>query len=117
MFKGIRLIPDDTKLKFMQISRYGYLVSGILCALSILLFAVLVDSIAEAVAAVRRLDRLDRGGVRHDFEQRFSVSRQAEQYEQLYRRVIDVHADPMAQDGRHPLHRPSPPPNPLLHAS
>jgi preprotein translocase subunit SecF len=40
MFKGIRLIPDDTKLKFMQISRYGYLVSGILCALSLLLFAV-----------------------------------------------------------------------------
>jgi preprotein translocase SecF subunit len=40
MFKGIRLIPDDTKYKFMRISRFGYLVSGILCALSIILFAV-----------------------------------------------------------------------------
>jgi preprotein translocase subunit SecF len=40
MFKGIRLIPDDTTYKFMQISRFGYLVSGILCALSILLFVV-----------------------------------------------------------------------------
>lgn len=40
MFKGIRLIPDDTKYKFMQISRFGFLISGILCALSILLFVV-----------------------------------------------------------------------------
>jgi preprotein translocase SecF subunit len=37
--KGIRLIPDDTKIPFMRFSRYGYLVSGILCAASILLFA------------------------------------------------------------------------------
>ena len=37
--KGIRLIPDDTKIPFMKFSRYGYLVSGILCAASILLFA------------------------------------------------------------------------------
>jgi preprotein translocase subunit SecF len=36
--KGIRLIPDDTKIRFMRVSRYGYLVSGILCAASILLF-------------------------------------------------------------------------------
>jgi preprotein translocase SecF subunit len=37
--KGIRLIPDDTKIPFMRFSRFGYLVSGILCAASILLFA------------------------------------------------------------------------------
>lgn len=36
--KGIRLIPDDTKIPFMRYSRFGYLVSGILCAASILLF-------------------------------------------------------------------------------
>jgi preprotein translocase subunit SecF len=36
--KGIRLIPDDTKIPFMRFSRYGYLASGILCAASILLF-------------------------------------------------------------------------------
>jgi preprotein translocase subunit SecF len=35
---GIRFIPDDTKLKFMQISRFGFFVSGILCTLSIILF-------------------------------------------------------------------------------
>jgi glycosyltransferase involved in cell wall biosynthesis len=78
---------------------------------------VLVDSIAEAVAAVRQLDRLDRQAVRRDFEQRFSVTRQAEQYEQLYRRLIDVHTDPAAQDGNRPLHRPCPPRDPLLHAA
>ncbi len=36
--KGIRLIPDDTKIPFMRFSRFGYLVSGVLCAASILLF-------------------------------------------------------------------------------
>jgi glycosyltransferase involved in cell wall biosynthesis len=72
---------------------------------------VLVNSIAEAVAAVRQLDRLDRRAVRRDFEQRFSVSRQAEQYEQLYRHLIDVQA------GQRPLHSPCPPRDPLLHAA
>ncbi len=38
--KGIRLIPDDTKIPFMRYSRFGYLVSGILCAASILLFVL-----------------------------------------------------------------------------
>jgi glycosyltransferase involved in cell wall biosynthesis len=78
---------------------------------------VLVDSIAEAVAAVRQLDRLDRRAVRRDFEQRFSVTRQAEQYEQLYRHLIDVHKDPGAQDSNRPLHCPCPPCDPLLHAA
>jgi preprotein translocase SecF subunit len=36
--KGIRLIPDDTKIPFMRFSRFGYLLSGILCAASLLLF-------------------------------------------------------------------------------
>ena len=36
--KGIRLVPDDTKIPFMRFSRYGYLLSGILCAASLLLF-------------------------------------------------------------------------------
>lgn len=40
MFKGIRLIPDNTKYKFMRISRLGFLLSGILCTLSVLLFAI-----------------------------------------------------------------------------
>lgn len=39
MFKPIRLIPDDTKIPFMRVSRFGFFISGILCAASILLFA------------------------------------------------------------------------------
>lgn len=34
----IRFIPDDTKIAFMRLSRFGFFVSGILCAASILLF-------------------------------------------------------------------------------
>jgi preprotein translocase subunit SecF len=36
--KPIRLIPDDTKIGFMRFSRYGYIVSGLLCLASVLLF-------------------------------------------------------------------------------
>ncbi len=37
-WKPIRFIPDDTKFAFMRVSRFGFFVSGILCAASILLF-------------------------------------------------------------------------------
>ena len=30
--KGIRLVPDDTKIPFMRFSRFGYCLAGILCA-------------------------------------------------------------------------------------
>ena len=36
--KPIRLIPDDTKIVFMRLSRYGYVASGFLCLASVLLF-------------------------------------------------------------------------------
>ena len=36
--KPFRLIPDDTKIRFMRFSRYGYVASGILCLASVLLF-------------------------------------------------------------------------------
>ncbi len=39
-WKPLRLVPDDTKIPFMRLSRYGFFLSGILCALSIALFAV-----------------------------------------------------------------------------
>jgi glycosyltransferase involved in cell wall biosynthesis len=78
---------------------------------------LLVDSVAEAVAAAGQLERLDRRAVRRDFEQRFSVTRQAEQYEQLYRHLIDVHADPAAEEINRPVHHPCPPRDPLLHAA
>jgi preprotein translocase SecF subunit len=36
--KGIRLVPDGTTIPFMRFSRFGYFLSGILCAASLLLF-------------------------------------------------------------------------------
>ncbi|MCT0225527.1 glycosyltransferase family 4 protein [Synechococcus sp. CS-1328] len=50
----------------------------------------LVASIEEAIAAVRRLEQLDRSRVRSHFEVCFSVTRQAEDYEQLYRHLIQA---------------------------
>ena len=47
----------------------------------------LVNSIDEAVDAVRRLDRLPRAGVRACFERRFTVERMAADYVDLYRRM------------------------------
>jgi glycosyltransferase involved in cell wall biosynthesis len=75
---------------------------------------VLVDTIQEAVAAVRRLEHLDRLAVRRDFETRFSVTHQARQYERLYQHLAETHAAPGTQ---RPLHRPCPPRDPLLHAA
>jgi len=49
---------------------------------------LLVDSIEAAVEAVRDLERLDRSEVRACFEQRFSVARQAADYERIYQRLI-----------------------------
>jgi preprotein translocase subunit SecF len=39
-WKPIRFVPDDTKIPFMRVSRFGYFVSGVLCALAIALFAI-----------------------------------------------------------------------------
>jgi preprotein translocase SecF subunit len=57
-WKPIRLIPDDTKYLFMRLSRFGFFVSGILCALSILLFATIglnygIDFTGGTVMTVR----------------------------------------------------------------
>jgi preprotein translocase subunit SecF len=38
-WKPIRFVPDGTTIPFMRLSRFGFFLSGILCALSILLFA------------------------------------------------------------------------------
>lgn len=40
MYKPIRFIKDDTKIRFMLWSRYGYFASGIACLASILLFVL-----------------------------------------------------------------------------
>jgi preprotein translocase SecF subunit len=36
--KPLRLVPDDTKIRFMRYSRYGFFISGVLSFLSILAF-------------------------------------------------------------------------------
>jgi preprotein translocase SecF subunit len=38
MFRGVRFVPDDTRIPFMRMSRYGFFVSGVLCVLALLLF-------------------------------------------------------------------------------
>lgn len=38
MFKPIRFIPDDTKIKFMLVSRYGYFASGLACLAAVIMF-------------------------------------------------------------------------------
>jgi preprotein translocase subunit SecF len=37
-YKPIRFIPDDTKIPFMRLSRFGFFVSGLLCLGALLLF-------------------------------------------------------------------------------
>jgi len=48
----------------------------------------LVDSIGEAVAAVRASKRLSRSAVRASVERRFGVDRMVDEYVALYRRVV-----------------------------
>jgi len=51
-----------------------------------------VGSIEAAADAVRGIDRLDRRLVRANFERRFSVARQAQDYLALYRSLIEAKA-------------------------
>lgn len=44
----------------------------------------IVETIGEAVAAIERIDSLDRWGVRHRFEQRFTAERMARDYVRIY---------------------------------
>ena len=47
----------------------------------------IVDTIEEAVAATRRIARLDRAKVRSEFERRFTVERMARDYLEIYRNL------------------------------
>ena len=49
----------------------------------------IVDSVAEAVEAVKLVGQLPRADVRRQFETRFSAGRMAGDYLELYRRMID----------------------------
>jgi glycosyltransferase involved in cell wall biosynthesis len=48
----------------------------------------IVDSIDESVAAVQRLGELDRGTVRAQFEERFTVERMTREYVEIYRQMV-----------------------------
>jgi glycosyltransferase involved in cell wall biosynthesis len=50
----------------------------------------LVDDFDEAVAAIGRLDEIDRQACRRAVEQRFTVERMADEYFALYKRVLGV---------------------------
>jgi len=55
----------------------------------------IVESVAEAVDAVRRIDTLCRGEVRAVFERRFTAERMARDYVEIYRKLIEGRARPM----------------------
>ncbi|NHT77088.1 glycosyltransferase involved in cell wall biosynthesis [Rhizobium sp. PP-F2F-G38] len=48
----------------------------------------IVDSEEEAVAAIGQIDRLDRRAIRERFEQRFTARRMAQDYLEIYRRLL-----------------------------
>jgi glycosyltransferase involved in cell wall biosynthesis len=57
-----------------------------------------VESLDEAVdAAVEKLPSIDRRKVRQVFEERFSVSRMASDYVQVYQRLISGHKKPISR--------------------
>ncbi len=59
----------------------------------------MVDNIDGAVAAVRRLGSIDRAICRQVFEERFSAERMAEDYVEIYKRVLDRQDSPSVAGG------------------
>jgi len=59
-----------------------------------------VDNIDEAVAAVNRLEWLDRHDCRRAFENRFDAARMAEEYVAIYRRLAGHALEPGGSDSR-----------------
>jgi glycosyltransferase involved in cell wall biosynthesis len=52
-----------------------------------------VDSLDEAVEAVRRVEWLDRRDCRKEFEERFDCARMAQDYLQVYRRLVHAESE------------------------
>jgi preprotein translocase subunit SecF len=62
--KPLRLIPDDTKIQFMRLSRFGFFLSGLLCLASILAFFFIglnigVDFKGGTVVTIRTVEAAD----------------------------------------------------------
>ena len=53
-----------------------------------------VDTIEDAVAAVRRIEELDRVKVRAEFERRFTAERMAHDYVSIYQQLAAAHSRP-----------------------
>jgi hypothetical protein len=53
-----------------------------------------VDTVEEAVAAVRRVANLDRAKVRAEFERRFTAERMAREYVDIYRQLLSARSRP-----------------------
>jgi glycosyltransferase involved in cell wall biosynthesis len=63
-----------------------------------------VDTIEDAVVAVRRIEELDRVKVRAEFERRFTAERMAHDYVRIYRQLLAAHSRPAKAttlNGRH----------------
>jgi glycosyltransferase involved in cell wall biosynthesis len=54
----------------------------------------IVEDEKQAIAAVHRLEQLDRREIRPRFEERFSARRMAKEYEGLYRKLAVAEAPP-----------------------
>jgi glycosyltransferase involved in cell wall biosynthesis len=54
----------------------------------------IVDNVEQAVAAVARIETLNRAEVRACFERRFTVDRMARDYIEIYRKLVEGGADP-----------------------
>jgi hypothetical protein len=54
----------------------------------------IVDTVEEAVSAVRRIGSLDRAKIRAEFERRFTVERMAHDYVNIYQQRTSAAAKP-----------------------
>jgi preprotein translocase subunit SecF len=68
-YKPIRFIPDDTKIPFMRLSRFGFFFSGLLCLASVLLFIFVnlnygVDFKGGTDVVIRTAQAADLGALR-----------------------------------------------------
>jgi glycosyltransferase involved in cell wall biosynthesis len=52
-----------------------------------------VNSVEEAVYAIKKLDQLNPADIRACFEERFDVSRMADEYIDVYERLVDFHRE------------------------
>jgi len=50
----------------------------------------IVESIDNAVSAIKQLEKLDRLKIRQNFESRFCADKEAEEYENVYRQLIQT---------------------------